>query len=226
MKLKQLMIGAVALLGLSFSASAQTTFYSDRMDFEAAVTGLVLNTFDNVVDNGDSIDFGTGAFNTPFAMVNDGTGQNDPFFGDGVSISNPTLQSNNTFIFEFDSPVHAVGLDIFDLGTQARSTFTVTTSNGDVDLIAENFFGERGNRLFSGLTSVEGITSLTFYNSYFVGDSAFDDIVGFDNLLLARQFSPAVPAVPEPATWLMMIFGFAFVGLATRRRQAQHHSYT
>ncbi|UTW54368.1 PEPxxWA-CTERM sorting domain-containing protein [Kordiimonas sp. SCSIO 12610] len=218
MKLKYYLISVIMAFGLSSNAFAQTTFYSDRMDFEAAVTGLVLNTFDTVVDNGDTIDFGTGTFSTPIATVNDGSGPFDSFYGDGVSISNETVLSDNTFVFEFDSPVHAVGLDIFDLGTRARSTFTVTTSNGDVDLIAENFVGERGNRLFSGLTSVEGITSLTFYNSYFIGDSNFDDVVGFDNLLLARSFSPTVPAVPEPATWLMMIIGFAGIGLSLRRR--------
>ncbi|WCL52921.1 choice-of-anchor A family protein [Gimibacter soli] len=30
---------------------------------------------------------------------------------------------------------------------------------------------------------------------------------------------PTIPGVPEPATWLMMIFGFGFVGLAARRRK-------
>ena len=204
---------------MSLTANAQTTFFSDRLDFEAAVTGLVLNTFDNVVDNGDSIDFGSGTFNTAFARTFDSNNVLTPYFGDGISVGNDGVQSNNTFVFEFDSPVHAVGLDIFDLGTIARSTFTVTTSNGDMDLIVEDFFGTRGNRVFSGVTSVEGITSLTFFNSYFIGDSNDDDVVGFDNLLLARQFSPVIPAVPEPATWFMMILGFAFVGLMTRRRR-------
>ncbi|UTW54367.1 PEPxxWA-CTERM sorting domain-containing protein [Kordiimonas sp. SCSIO 12610] len=219
MKLKYYLISVIIAFGLSSNAFAQTTFYSDRMDFEAAVTGLVLNTFDTVVDNGDTIDFGTGTFSTALARTFDEDAGIDVNFGDGISIGNSGIQGDNTFVFEFDSPVHAVGLDIFDLGTQARSTFTVTTSNGDVDLIAEDFFGERRNSLFSGLTSVEGITSLTFYNSYFIGDSNLDDVVGFDNLLLARSFSPTVPAVPEPATWLMMIIGFAGVGLSLRRRR-------
>ncbi len=33
-------------------------------------------------------------------------------------------------------------------------------------------------------------------------------------------FAPAVSAVPEPATWAMMFFGFAIVGSALRRRKA------
>ena len=32
-------------------------------------------------------------------------------------------------------------------------------------------------------------------------------------------FSPVVPAVPEPASWAMMLLGFAAIGVAARRRR-------
>lgn len=42
--------------------------------------------------------------------------------------------------------------------------------------------------------------------------------VGLDNVVV--QLTAAAPAVPEPATWVAMIAGFALVGSALRRRSA------
>jgi hypothetical protein len=44
---------------------------------------------------------------------------------------------------------------------------------------------------------------------------------GFDTSLLVTSFSltPAAPAVPEPATWALMIVGFGGVGLGMRHRR-------
>ncbi|MBT2186741.1 PEP-CTERM sorting domain-containing protein [Sphingobium sp. H33] len=41
------------------------------------------------------------------------------------------------------------------------------------------------------------------------------DVVGWD----LKQASPPTPGVPEPATWAMMIGGFALAGVAMRRRK-------
>ena len=43
-----------------------------------------------------------------------------------------------------------------------------------------------------------------------------DNVQGFSNAVL---FATGVPAVPEPSTWLMMLFGFGAVGAALRRRK-------
>ncbi|UTW53872.1 PEPxxWA-CTERM sorting domain-containing protein [Kordiimonas sp. SCSIO 12610] len=47
------------------------------------------------------------------------------------------------------------------------------------------------------------------------GDNTGGGDADFDDLVVGLQFTSAVP---EPATWLMMIFGFALVGLQVRRR--------
>ncbi|WP_185964981.1 PEPxxWA-CTERM sorting domain-containing protein [Glacieibacterium frigidum] len=46
-----------------------------------------------------------------------------------------------------------------------------------------------------------------------IGPDAFNS--GIDNLVFDTL--DAVPGVPEPSSWLMMILGFAFTGLAVRR---------
>ena len=42
---------------------------------------------------------------------------------------------------------------------------------------------------------------------------------GFSNAVL---FSTGTPAVPEPSTWLLMLFGFGAVGFVLRRRPRRH----
>ena len=44
------------------------------------------------------------------------------------------------------------------------------------------------------------------------------DTVDYDNFTFAL-FTPVVPGVPEPATWLMMLFGFGAIGTTLRRRK-------
>ncbi|WP_308911394.1 PEPxxWA-CTERM sorting domain-containing protein [Pseudokordiimonas caeni] len=46
-------------------------------------------------------------------------------------------------------------------------------------------------------------------------DNGVDD--NHDDIIILAKF---ISAVPEPATWLMMIMGFGLVGLAARRRSA------
>ena len=51
------------------------------------------------------------------------------------------------------------------------------------------------------------------------GDFAFNE-GGFDAMALdALAVGGPMGAIPEPATWAMMILGFGFVGAAARRRR-------
>jgi len=56
--------------------------------------------------------------------------------------------------------------------------------------------------------------SVVYYPSGFGGPNS-EVLSGFYRFTLS-----AVPAVPEPATWAMMILGFGFVGAAMRQRRA------
>jgi hypothetical protein len=51
------------------------------------------------------------------------------------------------------------------------------------------------------------------------GGQAADDALGIDDFV----FTPTLAAVPEPATWAMMICGFGLIGGAMRRREPRAH---
>jgi PEP-CTERM motif len=64
---------------------------------------------------------------------------------------------------------------------------------------------------FSGSFASAGTLQLFFW------DSNNEDNSG--TIAANVSFRDAPPAVPEPATWAMMLIGFSAVGLATRRRR-------
>jgi len=94
-------------------------------------------------------------------------------------------------------------------------------------------FGSNDNMLFVGQNPLLDINGFTFFgdfgvrNIYFAG-GGFGE--GGENLLGSyRDFqigdvnfsiAPVTGAVPEPATWALMLLGFGGIGLAMRRRQS------
>ena len=108
-----------------------------------------------------------------------------------------------------------------------------TPLNGPLDFDTNGilFFGLNVNGPAIPLSDTFFVTLTVFGGTVNVTDITASFFLDPENGVPANgvfQGSPIrnINAVPEPATWLMMIFGFAFVGLATRRRKAQHHSYT
>ncbi len=76
--------------------------------------------------------------------------------------------------------------------------------------------------LISGLEIAEGATFGLRWTLSDIGPGAnTDDGLAIDNFRLSATLAPAVGAVPEPATWAMMIGGFGVVGGAMRRRKAR-----
>lgn len=108
-------------------------------------------------------------------------------------------------VFTFDSAITAFGFDLFDLGDVGRTTLTASYGNTAVTLFGD-FVGTSGNQAFAGFTSATPFTKVTINNT------ESGDVVYFDNIRFGA-------AVPEPATWAMMLVGFAMVGAAVRRRR-------
>ena len=52
------------------------------------------------------------------------------------------------------------------------------------------------------------------------GTFSGSDLCGSGYVRLTYDYNPVAAAVPEPATWAMMLFGFAAVGYSIRRRRA------
>jgi hypothetical protein len=191
MKLKNWILSAVAALGLSFSAHAETITFDllGGANGDAFTGPFVEDGFTVTATDGD-VFVGT-AFGNPLPSLVFGS-----VFGGGAG--EVTITSGNTFV-----------LDSFDLNS----------FGGDASLSVIGLLG--GNAVFASASTVlaTGLDFPTIAGQAGVIDTLIFDITpggssaNLDNIVLS------VVAVPEPATWLMMIIGFAFVGLASRRRR-------
>ena len=85
--------------------------------------------------------------------------------------------------------------------------------------------GDSGGPQFAGgkIVSVTsyGLTFGTGFGDFRAGlNSSFGEFSGYVPTFIHEKFIRSVLAVPEPATWLQMIFGFGLIGSILRRRQA------
>ncbi len=136
----------------------------------------------------------------------------------------------------------------FEQSTFNIASLVLTTRRGTVDLTTdearfefdetENEFGNVGNGFalrgtpFSFNISSRGVFQGTdIFNlnqlsglsdpantSIDGGGFAFASVIS-TNLEVVTPLTKVAPAVPEPATWIMMILGFVFVGIASSRRE-------
>ena len=119
--------------------------------------------------------------------------------------------------FTFDHPIFAFGIDALDVGDFGPQTLIFSNSNG-LGALYIGVLPGYGKSLFGGLIDTQGFTSLTIHWSV-AGES-----VDYDSLYFS-QAPLAVPGVPEPATWALMLSGFGLAGATLRRRKRQHPSY-
>jgi hypothetical protein len=136
----------------------------------------------------------------------------------GISATNNYLFGpDNPIVGAFSSAQTSLGIRGIGVGASGIRLEAYDASNA---LIAfDQFFGTGagGQDNHDLFVSVAGIASFRLFQPLTVGlDSPFGDGVLFDSL----SFSAATAgAVPEPATWAMMLAGFALVGGVLRRRR-------
>ena len=235
---------AVATVCLSFagyaSASAATIFdFTDSATYSAVDT---LTSFGPVIEDGIGLtlsagpvaalglDYDPAAFGTPVTF--EGTALTNTGEGIGIGTStNPALgngQINNTEVltltFDQDVEISAIAF----LNTFVNTTNTSASEQAFIE------FYDAGGVFLSNLTvfgtlqfpqtngfaqatglGLAGVRSLQITAPTGVGD----DVDGFNEVTLAALAINGVSAVPEPATWLMMIMGFGLVSAASRRRK-------
>ena len=96
--------------------------------------------------------------------------------------------------------------------TNATGQYLGVTNLNFFDLSQLGLFGNYyGSQIFSGPTSAPSIFRSGSYAATFLGNTSEAGTVTIS----------AVGAVPEPATWAMMLLGFGVVGFALRRRRRQ-----
>jgi hypothetical protein len=99
----------------------------------------------------------------------------------------------------------------------------VDSPGGGDDLVSFSVFNSSGMQLGSTLTTSwdSGYLQSGFGPLLPTNQLNFRTSVGADGLVaFVDDVSYSVGAVPEPATWALMIGGFGLVGAAARRRKA------
>jgi len=121
--------------------------------------------------------------------------------------------------YEFSSLTFSVGAQVFNFGAQAFNAVTIADDFG-LTLITIDASNDFDNLSIFGLgfgnfagTALSNITNIGGT------DQAGSALLGLiDTYEFSNIQASAVNAVPEPATWLMMIIGFSIVGAARKRR--------
>ena len=121
------------------------------------------------------------------------------------------------------------GITIDSRGFTAQMITAITGSfNGSTITGLASPFGANNLFYVTGPSFVDGsglgfnTTAGTSVNLFFqdsVGSYRINTTGPFTSSLVTARSSAAVAAVPEPATWAMMLLGFGGIGVAMRRRR-------
>jgi len=148
-----------------------------------------------------------------FEFLGSESGFNDTFTALGGSPVSLTETTSFTNTFAAPAPI---GSSVFTAGSLAgRLVFSSTNPNGATATV-----GDDGFSIFLAPDQAVGLVSV-FYLGYddqvFRQDDDYDDFIVRAIVATPRQ----VGAVPETATWAMMLVGFGAAGLALRRRKGK-----
>lgn len=139
-----------------------------------------------------------------FFFLGSESGYSDSFAAPGAFYSEA-----NSFIDSFATPQY-IGGGLFTAGTDLAGLLNFTSSGGAAATVGQAGFG-----IFLGPNAVSGTSVSQFVFGYDDQVTNPDDDNHDDLIVLAQ-----VHAVPEPATWAMMLLGFGGIGAAMRRKRA------
>lgn len=226
-------------IGARYAASGNTVTYVTNT--QLATAGF-LNSFDAFVYTRDGSSFGSSLTTAAAANVNSFVTKNIVLFNGDFADDIPT--SSNTsrlfdnalayvlsggaggYIGEYTGSFaafasNASGLSPIGLvaGTSGPSGAGLGGANGSVNVTAAG----AGSSLLTGVTLPYNPGAVEF-SATATGVNPASVVLAFDNgnaaLIASSRASISSSAVPEPATWAMMLVGFAGVGASMRRRRS------
>lgn len=206
-KFSAILAGLSAMaLPAAANASAVITFGatnpipSPANDFASQLNGLGLFTYANT---GATISLNANAL-LRFDFLGSESGFNDTFRATGI----PNYTEFTTLTNNFGSPIY-LGSAAFGAGSLAGLLSFINSGNATVAGIGSDGFG-----IFLSRGQESGTAVSTFYLGY--DDQVTNPDDNHDDMIIRVT---VLPPVPEPATWMTMLLGFAAVGVGLRRRK-------
>jgi hypothetical protein len=149
--------------------------------------------------------------------------------------------------FTLDEPTQVTGINFYgSVTTSGNALFNINDgglNQPNIFLLSETRFIEAGGEGWYGISGLNldlgagtywvgvgsdggSLTALHYGDAAApLGNEAYYTPLGgytdVDSANLAWQITGVAAAAPEPGTWLMMIFGFGFAGIALRRQNAK-----
>jgi hypothetical protein len=216
-------LAAVSTLSLALTGqtAGATSLFTSKASFQAAApTSIVIEDFEGI---------SAGLMNTQLPSLTRASGTYVGYAGvpfHNVYVSSPgynnygpglnpttssilTANGDEDFIGTLAIPAYALGFDVYgnDLGTAMINFYNGANLLGSIQILAD--IDSSNNFSFAGISNAGPVTSFRFTST-----AGGQLNTGIDNILAA----PISGAVPEPASWAMMIGGLALVGAAMRRR--------
>jgi hypothetical protein len=172
------------------------TYTSTAGGFHITAAGFTDNSFGQTTNLWGK---NAGGDENGLGIKNDPTGDHEIWGSTLIRIdmTSARLLGVTGFSFEFGSTTQGESWQVFGSNSATSGYTSVATGNDELD------------HTLSGASA-----NYTYY--YFDRVHHFND--GGDNVLLAKI--DAVAPVPEPATWAMMIVGFAGIGFMAYRRRS------
>ena len=186
------------------NASAATMTYTNQATFNAATSGDTLYGFPFTAE----LNLGPSYTNGPVTFTS-----NELFsFTDGygkpyISDRNAGRYSSNTFTIA--STTSALGLFLGSAFGGATYSYIVNGVAGSITVPAAS------STTFLGFTSTSGPVSVAFNVAGGNGAGVANSELDVPQFIAGNAITGAVP---EPATWAMMLLGFGGIGVAMRRR--------
>jgi hypothetical protein len=200
--MRQLSLALAAVAALSIAAPASAADIINE-NFEAGL-GAFTATGQAGINTGNGYNFCCSTFGSAGAMANHFVAFGSNNQPSGLIMTSPILVAGQTYHLTFDYGALGVGSETLTLSLLEYSvSFSqLVTANNNMDT---TFQTAAFDILGSG-----GLLTFQFQSS---GVSNVDAII--DNIHLTGLAA----AVPEPATWAMMLLGFGGIGFAIRRRK-------